>query len=519
MNEVYFQQQFSQIQGSLDEFFATTQEQLAAQEDQDKTKNAAYFYEQVKLQITSLFRNAAIFGEQVADYAQFLDPSMVNFGPTIGVAEPAGEKFTWNNTSKAAAKVINSDAYQILLSNMSGGNRDIWIGNRITGNGFLVQGDQIHSVVKGQITATRSLSELFHITPGSNTGTIHLENGSKLTFVFDFNDEGKAFLKQMHITHVDGSYAIVKDVTNPSQLEVVSSEQDDNYMPFVEALVPDGESLFMGSEGASLFQYNSNTKEFTGEFGDSRALEFSLSTASFGGNLYNFFLSPDDKDFYPQQLIKKYMEDDLPMSNLPPGLGVPPEHYDQPVDRYQGPINFSGTSIDDLIMEDLSGYDPSMEKAKQQYLRQQLGNGRLDMETKMFILLYLFIQDNNEETEEVFQKLAGWDPTANPSENGASPDVVWTEDNIDQASIKEQMDFWSNHKADYSGSDPDMQRREDEQHATMVNGKMSGLTMESTLLQARLTNIIRDRQRFTDTITNAMKALDDALSNAVRRIV
>ena len=50
-------------------------------------------------------------------------------------------------------------------------------------------------------------------------------------------------------------------------------------------------------------------------------------------------------------------------------------------------------------------------------------------------------------------------------------------------------------------------------------GSLRGLSVDSAILETQLTMLVQDRQRFIETVSNALKAMDDALANTIRRIV
>lgn len=537
---------------------------------QNQVENQAYIIEVIKTQIGAAIRNAQIQGKQVADFAQFLDPSRVPMGPGVQLQTPvAGDTSAFYGQDRAfLAQNFQLGTYDLGISNNLGfhapnimgpwptTNQQLVLGNRVTGNGLTIDGDNIKFNVGGQVTSG-SLKNILKITATNKTGTINLENGTKLTFSYKDGANNTQVLDQIFVTNPDGSFATLKAGTDAQGHQTFTSENGQksaDLLNFQDQLVPDGTSLFMSPEGASLYGVSPLTGDFAGVFGDPRSLALGLRAASFGGNLYNFYFSATDQGWHAQQMIPKfvnfmgwpsgggdwggafnlpngfpqsfdpsggYCQDGFMPVNCPPGFNPPPQTYN-PLCNWgpNVPAVIGGDKIEDLIMEDMTGKDKSgtLQAAKNAFLKYQLKYGHMDFETKLMVLLYLFLDQNGQETDEIFKKLSG--VGSDDLTNGTqAPKQTWSRQNINNGSIKDQIDFWSNYKPANLSRDQNTRNEQLSQNATMVNGKLKSLEVDQSLLQARLTNLIRDRERMIETVTNAMKALDDALSNTVRRIV
>ena len=174
---------------------------------------------------------------------------------------------------------------------------------------MIIDGGQVYTTVDGKETAKTALHELLNIEPGKNTGSILLENGSKLTFVFTTAEDQDPVLQEMHITHPDGSNALVKDISNPEELNLETIDQDEPFIPKLDDLVPDGYTLFMDPTGLALYELTpEDGGAFKGIFGDERALTWPLSAFSFGGNIYNFYFSYEQQEWRAQQNIPKFQK-------------------------------------------------------------------------------------------------------------------------------------------------------------------------------------------------------------------
>ena len=374
----------------------------------------AYVQEALKLQLTAALRHSQMTN-QIADYASIMDPKNVPLGAAIEVMNTEetfpyvvidGEEEVIMNVS--AETLIDLDAFQLFFAGNNPQragleNRLFYLKNPVTGNGFLIDGDMLQVFVEGEKTASVSLQELFQIE-GSGTGTIHLPNGIKLTLIFkevqgEGDEDGAAILDRILITHPDGSFADLGNFNGPpNKLSFEHGQKSPDIITFMDESIQDGFSLFMGPEGASLHYLDPETTEFSGIFGDERALNLGLQAASFGGNYINFYYSTEFQSWFAQNLLFKPGEEipeglqfSFPQNWNPiPGLQLPPGILD--------PSKIPGIdSIEDLIFEDLTGLDPTgnLEQAKSIFLKEKLRHGRVPFQTKLFILLYLFINKNN----------------------------------------------------------------------------------------------------------------------------
>lgn len=94
----------------------------------------------------------------------------------------------------------------------------------------------------------------------------------------------------------------------------------------------------------------------------------------------------------------------------------------------------------------------------------------------------------------------------------------YTKDNIDTAPTKVQTEFWSNYQPENLSSDPATRQEQLQAHQRMVQGKLSAVQVDSSMLQVLLTQLVQQMQRFFDTITNILRLIHDYQMNSIRKI-
>lgn len=490
----------------------------------DYIRNPAYFNASLQEQLKAVLRQFQLSGQTPpADFSQFLDPNRVNWGAGVSVTanEPLASP-NWPSDSRVfhafndvPKATVHSGVYDFFFF---GGST--YIGNAITGNSFNIVGDEIVTINQGSEVSRRKLKDVFNISAANPTGTLILDNGQKLTLIFDTPTGGEPVLKKIMMTHPDGSWAEFSDMQDPN-VPFTQGTQSREVLNLFDEAIPDGKTLFVGPAGEGLYTLAPNGFELVLDTGDGRAASLPLSASSFGGNLFNFVYKNTDGGYHANIVTPQFVRaSSSPDSPATPGTPTIPGLPGSPIpfDPTNGGAPTPGQrALDDLLLEGLTG-NSQYDAGKQKYFKHLLKNGRLDLSTKLLLFYSLFSMQSSKKIEDLIAKQSGLDLNGDGIGDTKDAWKNYTKDNIDTAPTKVQTEFWSNYQPENLSSDPATRQEQLQAHQRMVQGKLSAVQVDSSMLQVLLTQLVQQMQRFFDTITNILRLIHDYQMNSIRKI-